>query len=100
MAGDKKLVEGKYLMYQGKPLVREDNTIIYGDLNNDPCVMVLEVMSYTGEGDAKTPDTVIIQIVDSKDPNKILKQGKKNGMHAAFEMGMIWLDLELKKSAQ
>ena len=100
MADDKKLVEGKYLMYQGKPLVREDNTIIYGDLNNDPCVMVLEVMSYTGEGDAKTPDTVIIQIVDSKDPNKILKQGKKNGMHAAFEMGMIWLDLELKKSAQ
>ena len=100
MAGDKKLVEGKYLMYQGKPLVREDNTIIYGDLNNDPCVMVLEVMSYTGEGDAKTPDTVIIQIVDSKDPNKILKQGKKNGMHAAFEMGMIWLDLELKKNAQ
>ena len=100
MAGDKKLVEGKYLMYQGKPLVREDNTIIYGDLNNDPCVMVLEVMSYTGEGDAKTPDTVIIQIVDSKDPNNILKQGKKNGMHAAFEMGMIWLDLELKKSAQ
>ena len=45
MAGDKKLVEGKYLMYQGKPLVREDNTIIYGDLNNDPCVMVLEVMT-------------------------------------------------------
>ena len=100
MADDKKLVEGKYLMYQGKPLVREDNTIIYGDLNNDPCVMVLEVMSYTGEGDAKTPDTVIIQIVDSKDPNNVLKQGKKNGMHAAFEMGMIWLDLELKKSAQ
>ena len=100
MADDKKLVEGKYLMYQGKPLVREDNTIIYGDLNNDPCVMVLEVMSSTGEGDAKTPDTVIIQIVDSKDPNNILKQGKKNGMHAAFEMGMIWLDLELKKSAQ
>ena len=100
MADDKKLVEGAYLMYQGKPLVREDNTIIYGDLNNDPCVMVLEVMSYTGEGDAKTPDTVIIQIVDSKDPNNILKQGKKNGMHAAFEMGMIWLDLELKKSAQ
>lgn len=100
MADDKKKVEGEYLMYQGKPLVREENTIIYGDLNHDPCVLVLEIMSYTGEGDAKTPDAIIIQVVDSKDPNNILKQGKKNGMHAAFEMGMIWLDLELKKSAQ
>ena len=100
MADDKKKVEGEYLMYQGKPLVREENTIIYGDLNHDPCVLVLEIMSYTGEGDDKTPDAIIIQVVDSKDPNNILKQGKKNGMHAAFEMGMIWLDLELKKSAQ
>ena len=100
MADDRKLVEGKYLMYQGKPLVREENTIIYGDLNNDPCILVLEIMSYTGEGENKTPDTVLLQIVDAKDPNKIIKQGQKQGMHAAFEMGLIWLDLELKKSAQ
>lgn len=100
MADDRKVVEGKYLMYQGKPLVREENTIIYGDLNNDPCVLVLEIMSYTGEGEEKTPDTVLLQIVDSKDPNKVIKQGQKQGMHAAFEMGLIWLDLELKKSAQ
>ena len=100
MADDRKMVEGKYLMYQGKPLVREENTIIYGDLNNDPCVLVLEIMSYTGEGENKTPDTVLLQIVDAKDPNKIIKQGQKQGMHAAFEMGLIWLDLELKKSAQ
>ena len=100
MADDRKLVEGKYLMYQGKPLVREENTIIYGDLNNDPCILVLEIMSYTGEGEDKTPDTVLLQIVDAKDPNKIIKQGQKQGMHAAFEMGLIWLDLELKKSAQ
>ncbi len=100
MADDKKKVEGEYLMYQGKPLVREENTIIYGDLNHDPCVLVLEIMSYKGEGDAKTPDTVLIQILDSKDPNKILQQGKKNGLHDAFTLGMTWLDLLLKKSAQ
>lgn len=100
MADDRKMVEGKYLTYQGKPLVREENTIVYGDLNNDPCVLVLEIMSYTGEGEDKTPDTVMIQILDSKDPNKIIKQGRKQGMHAAFEMGLIWLDIELKKNAQ
>lgn len=100
MADDKKKVEGKYLMYQGRPLVREENTIVYGDLNNDPCVLVLEIMSYKGEGEDKTPDTVLIQILDSKDPNNILQQGKKNGLHDAFDLGMTWLDLRLKKSAQ
>ncbi|MBQ9777764.1 MAG: hypothetical protein IJW22_02450 [Clostridia bacterium] len=99
MAEDKKKVEGKYLMYQGKPLVREEDTVIYGDLNNDPCVLVLEIMSYKGEGDEKTPDTVMIQILDSKDPNNIIKQGKKQGMHDAFDLGLTWLDLELKKSS-
>jgi hypothetical protein len=100
MADVKKLVEGKYLMYQGKPLVREENTIIYGDLNNDPCVLVLEIMSYTGEGEDKVPNVILMQLVDSKDPNKIIKQGQKQGLHAAFELGLIWLDVELKKSAQ
>ncbi len=98
MAEDKKLVDGKYLMYQGKPLVREDNMIIYGDLNHDPCVLVLDIMSYKGEGENKTPDTVLIQILDSKDPNSIIKQGKKQGMHDAFSLGLTWLELELKKS--
>ena len=96
MADDRKLVEGKYLMYQGKPLVREENTIIYGDLNNDPCILVLEIMSYTGEGEDKTPDTVLLQIVDAKDPNKIIKQGKKEGLYDAFSVGLVWLDLALK----
>jgi hypothetical protein len=100
MADDKKMVEGKFLTYQGKPLVREENTIIYGDLNNDPCVLVLEIMSYTGEGEDKVPNVILMQLVDSKDPNKIIKQGQKQGLHAAFELGLIWLDVELKKSAQ
>ena len=100
MADTRKKVEGEYLMYQGKPLVREENTIIYGDLNNDPCVLALEIMSYTGEGESKVPDKVLIQILDAKDPNKIIKRGDKKGMHDAFALGMTWLDLELKKNAQ
>ena len=97
---EKKKTEGKYLMFRGKPLVREANTLIYGDLNYDPYVLVLDIMSYKGEGDGKTPDTVMIQVVDSKDPNNVIKQGQKNGMQDAFDLGLTWLDLELKKSEQ
>ena len=100
MADTRKKVEGEYLMYQGKPMVRENDTIIYGDLNNDPCVLCLDIMSYEGEGDARVPNKVLIQVVDAKDPNKIIKQGDKKGLHDAFSLGLTWLDLELKKSAQ
>ncbi|MBO5355872.1 MAG: hypothetical protein J6B09_07395 [Clostridia bacterium] len=98
MAEDKKKVEGEYLTYQGKPLVREGNTIIYGDLNHDPCVLVLEIMAYKEEGGEQVPAKVIIDIVDSKDPNKILQHGQKESLHDAFSLGLTWLDLKLKKS--
>ena len=99
MAETLKMVEGEYLQYQGKPLVREDNTIIYGDLNHDPYVLVLEIMKYKEEGGEKVPATVLIQIVDSKDPNNIVQSGQKDGLHDAFTLGTTWLDLKLKKSA-
>lgn len=99
MAENKPKVEGEYLMYQGKPLVREENTIIYGDLNHDPCVLVMEIMSYKDEGGEKVPDKIFMQVVDAKDPNKVLRNGDKNGLHDAFSLGLVWLDLELKKSA-
>ncbi len=96
MAGETRpLVEGKYLEYQGKPLVREGNTICYGDMN-EKCILVLEIMSYKDVGGEQLPKDVFIQVIDSKDPTKILKQGKKEGLHDAFSIGLIWLDMALK----
>ena len=89
------LVEGKFLEYLDKPLVREENTICYGDLN-EKCILILEIMSYKKVGDKELPDDVLIQVIDSKDPTKIIKQGMKKGLHDAFSMGLVWLDLALK----
>ena len=97
MAQDAKaLVEGKFLEYLDKPLVREENTICYGDMN-EKCILILEIMSYKKVGDKELPDDVLIQVIDSKDPNKIIKQGKKNGLSDAFSIGLVWLDMALKK---
>ena len=96
MAGETKpLVEGKYLEYQNKPLVREGNTICYGDMS-EKCILVLEIMSYKDVGGEQLPNDVFIQVIDSKDPNKILKQGMKKGLHDAFSIGLVWLDMALK----
>ena len=41
MADNKATVGGKYLEYKGKPLVREGDTICYGDMD-DKCILILE----------------------------------------------------------
>lgn len=90
-----KKVTGKYLEYKGKPLVREGDTICYGD-KTDKCFLILEIMSYKKVGDIDVPDKVFIQIVDSENPSKIIKQGDKNGLYDAFGIGLIWLEMANK----
>ncbi len=94
MAETRQKVSGKYLEYKGKPLVREGNTICYGDMN-EKCILVLEIMSYTKAGEISIPDKIFIQVIDSKDPTKIVKQGEKNGLYDAFSIGLVWLERAL-----
>ena len=94
MAETRNVVSGKYLEYKGKPLVREGNTICYGDMN-EKCILVLEIMSFKEVGGRSLPDKILIQIIDSKDPTKIIKQGDKNGLHDAFSIGLVWLERAL-----
>ena len=89
------LVSGKYLEYKGKPLVREGDTICYGDMS-EKCILILEIMSYKEVDGKKVPKNILIQVIDSKDPSKIIKQGSKEGLHDAFSLGVVWLDLALK----
>ena len=93
---ERTLVSGKYLEYKGKPLVREGDTICYGDMS-EKCILILEIMSYKEVKGKSIPNTIIIQIIDSKDPSKIIKQGQKSGLYEAFSLGTIWLETALKK---
>lgn len=96
MAENREQVSGKYLEYRGWPLVREENTICYGDMN-EKCILILEIMSYNDKG---LPDKILIQVVDSKDQSKIIRQGAGKGLYEAFNLGVIWLDHECRKDAE
>ena len=89
------LVEGKYLEYLDKPLVREGDTICYGDMN-EKCILILEIMNYKEVDGKKVPKNILIQVIDPKDPNKIIKQGSTEGLYDAFSIGLVWLDMALK----
>lgn len=94
MADKKTLVGGKYLEYKGKPLVREGDTICYGNMT-DEYVLVLEIMSYKDAGGVQVPDDIFIQVINPKDSRDIKNQGSKKGLYDAMGIGLVWLDRAL-----
>lgn len=89
---DKPLISGKYLMYRGKPLLREKNLICYGS-TNDKYLLLMMIMSNKKVRDMSIPDRVMIQIVPTDPEDKTPpKTATKQGFFEAFELGMIWLD--------
>jgi len=76
-------------MYRGKPLVRKDNVICYGDAKADDYVLMLDVRS----------EKNILILIQSSDPEskEIVKFGEKDSLYDAFEIGEIWLESFLKQ---
>lgn len=95
---NKATVNGKYLMYRGKPLLREKNAICYGDMDDEYVLFMLILSNKTVNG-KEVPDRILIQILStdmSLSPSeKLIKQGEKNGLFNAFDIGLIWLDRAL-----
>ena len=83
-----------FLTYKGKPLVRNGNTIYYGDMNDD-FVIMMRILSSKQFGDTDLASKVSVQLVNT-DPNvsikeKIVKTSEKKGLYAAMDIADIWL---------
>lgn len=90
------LVSGTYLEYMGRPLVRQEDTIIYGDMS-EKCVLIIEII--TRDPSSGLPQNVLVQLVDSQDTNKIIRQTDKKGLHEAFTIGLVWLERALQEDS-
>lgn len=91
-------LEGSYLIYKGKPLVREKNVICYGDMT-DKCYLFLMILTNKKAGDREVPDNILVQVLTTGENPKIIKQGTKSGFYDAFDIGIIWLDRALADSS-
>lgn len=89
----------EFLTYKGRPLVRNGDTLYYGNMF-DPFVVMLQIKSKTMDGDMEVADKVSIQLI-STDPNisplkRIIKTSEKTGLYNAMDIGAIWLERALK----
>ena len=81
----------EFVEYKGKPIVRQGDDIFYGDLS-DKYYVYMMIMSdkQSAKGDAQIPDTIMVQLLDSK-TKKPVKQKITKGLAEAFEFAEAWL---------
>ena len=83
-----------FLTYKGRPLVRNGNTIYYGNMTDD-FVIMMQITSSKEFGDLDLSSKVSIQLINT-DPDvsikeKIVKSSEKKGLYAAMDIADIWL---------
>lgn len=81
----------EYLEYKGRPLVRKDNDIYYGDLSEDFHVFMMIMAEVPSAKGVDVPATVMIQMLAKDDP-KPVKQAVYKTLTEALETASIWLD--------
>lgn len=87
----------KFLTYKGRPLVRQGNTLYYGDMADD-YVIAMQISATREVGDrekAQVASKVIVQLL-STDPDasareRIIKTTEKKGLYAAMDVAQVWL---------
>ncbi len=93
---EKMPLNGKYLMYKGKPLVREKNLICYGNMT-DKCYLSMLILTTKTVDSVEVPNNVLVQVLTTGENPKIIKQGNKIGLYDAFDIGTIWLERALSE---
>ena len=91
-------MEQNFLTYKGKPLVRKDNTIYYGNMDEE-FVVQLTIKDTQKDGDITTAGKILVQLLNtdtSLPPAKrIVKKSEKDGLYTALDFGCVWLERAL-----
>ena len=90
----------KFLKYKGKPLVRCENMMFYGDMSEKYIVMFQILSSQTVNGE-EVPKNILIQLQTTdpavKGKDVVIKKTEKTGLYNALEIGSIWLERALSE---
>lgn len=86
----------QYVLYKGLPLVRDGDTICYGDLNEKYLLM----LNILGKEANDNPNMILVSICHSNDTKKLVKgkQTFKKNLFEALDLGRIWLEQTIKEN--
>ena len=99
---EKKSKEKKMLLYRGKPLLRENKIIYYGDFNENFVVRIteLETKKINKMDVATKLDIELLEKHgDSIAAARLTKKAERTSLWAALDLGVYWLEdiLEMEK---
>ena len=93
------MAEQAFLTYKGKPLVRKDDIIYYGNMS-DRYVIMLQIVSTKKVNDLDVADKVLVQLMytdpDLRTRDRVVKKSEKIGLYNAMDISSIWLERALK----
>ena len=82
--------ENEFLEYKGRPLVRKDNDIYYGDLSEKYHVFMMIMAEKKSTQGEEIPDTIMVQLME-KDNMRPEKQILAKSLADALETADAWL---------
>ncbi len=90
MLNAKGINENEFLEYKGRPLVRKDNDIYYGDLSEKYHVFMMIMAEKPSTQGEEIPDTIMVQLME-KDSVRPEKQTITKSLADALETADAWL---------
>lgn len=90
------------LKYRGKPLLRDDNKIYYGDFNEN-FITVFTILESKKELGLDLPTKVSIELLEKNGDDisraRLTKKAERTSIYAALDIGVYWLEdiLEMEK---
>ena len=85
------------LSYKGHPLMRMENIIYYGSME-DPYIIMMQILDSKQSGDLNLATRVSVQLQRTANvrlKEKIVKKTEKDSLWHAMDIAAIWLDRAL-----
>ena len=93
------MAEQAFLTFKGKPLVRKDDVIYYGNMS-DKYVIMIQIVSTKKVNDLDVAEKVLVQLMytdpEIRTRDRVVKKSEKIGLYNAMDISSIWLERALK----
>ncbi len=76
------------LIYKGRPLVKRNNEVIYGNIN-DRFYIHIAITETEKVEDLTLATDVTVSLMDG---NKLVKKAQREGLYRALDIGAFWLE--------